>query len=150
MSLSITNYFTVLMVLFCMACNPYEGQTADETLSNYLGKYSKSTDSLESILVLTELGCVNCNRSFALFMEKHLSHSNSLCIITAQGRLVDISPFVEQDHLLFDFEENFLDTRLSIESCVIFLEEGRIDTLVKVKAKGIEETLTYLNDRLSQ
>ena len=133
---------------FLLACvGPPKG-TLDDRLLNYLEGYSRSIHDYESIFVLMEYGDVNTNQEFALFLEDYIHQENSLMIIIAEGRRVDIAAFASEEHLLFDFENNLADAYVVNNSCVILLEQGKVDTLVKIKKHSLQNTLKYLEGNL--
>ena len=110
--------------LFLLACvSPPKG-TLEERLTNYLEGYSRSIKDYDSILVLAENGNVETNREFASFLEDYIDLENSLMIIVAEGRRINISAFANEEHLLFDFENNLAEAQIAFGSCAILLNEG--------------------------
>ncbi|MGM0478401.1 MAG: hypothetical protein ACQERC_04185 [Bacteroidota bacterium] len=93
----------------------------------------EEVDRYDRVFILTERGCVNCNRSFSNFIEKELDE-HSLCIVNASGRIVDISYYQknEAQNIIFDYDRFFVKNDVIETSSVIYLKNNEVDTIVEL------------------
>jgi len=104
---------------------------------------------LRSILVVTEESCPTCNKSFALLVEDYLEDTTALVWVSAMGRMVDISPFrSNSSRVVWDYGDSLRALGIIQGSGAIFLEGGRIDTVIQLEARNLDITLARLSDRL--
>jgi len=54
-------------------------------------------ESSWGIVVISNRGCITCNRKFADFMAQQNENSNLIYIITASSSAIDISPFINMN-----------------------------------------------------
>ena len=103
----------------------------------------------DKLLVLTETGCLGCNKSFAYLIEGMLN-SDALVVVTATGTSVDISEFSEDkyDNVIYDYKNYFKRNNILENSGAIFLSENNVDTIISIEAKGIEEQLRYIQNNV--
>lgn len=104
-------------------------------------------DNLSGILILTEKGCINCNRKFAMLVEELIHNDNVGIVINAQGSNVDISPFIEyKDRSNLVFDRSNLIKELNLKNSSIAVVK---DTLIYITAKSLEQDFQYLRDALN-
>ncbi len=71
-------------------------------------------------------------------------------ILTANGGMLDIRPFLTADNVIFDREQMIHKKGLIKSSGVFFLNDKQdIDTLVNIEAKNIQLSLEYISLRLN-
>jgi len=124
-----------------------EKKTEYELLTDYfLKEHNKKIDSkIKKIYVLTENGCTGCNINFGKIIENKLSDSNSMFLITAKGSVVDISAFeTAKDNICINQYIEKKKYPLFQTSKVFFLSNTKIDTIIEIKAKGLEEQFEYI------
>ena len=140
-----------LLILFGLISCTEPRVNKSKELIDFVSKNGKN-HSLKNILVLTEDGCPNCNRSFALLLERQVANPKSLLIVSALGNYVDISTFLineERNNVLYDFKGEYKQLNISEGTSAIFMNENwLIDTIIPIRAKGISETLEYINNRI--
>ena len=131
-----------------MACASLEPNDSQQ-LKEFVEERSFNYNALKAVLVLTEEGCPNCNRSFAEFLQQQLSNPKVLCIVSAKGSRVDLSAFQNSKKVLMDYKLEFKDLRIGQGTTAILLNpENLIDTIINVKSINLQNTITYLNMRL--
>ncbi|MCL4282544.1 MAG: hypothetical protein KJZ58_09785 [Flavobacteriales bacterium] len=105
---------------------------------------------LRSILVITEEGCPSCNRLFARLVEDYLQDTTALVWVNAMGTILDISAFrSNSDRIVWDYGDSLRALGIIQGSGAIFLEGGRIDTVIQVEARTLEISLSEVAARLS-
>lgn len=120
-------------------------------LKEYLDSHSVSTDSLSAVLVLSDQGCPKCNRAFALFCADHLNDPSVCVLSTASGLRFDIGELLQDTtRILWVDQRDVTAFGISEGSGIILMAQGRIDTIIHIKASDLEPTLAYLQTRLSQ
>jgi len=140
--------FILILLLLVFSCSLSEDEKNYNKLKTFLGNNNFEIENYSSILIVSESGCMNCNKSFANIVKRNLNSKDNLIIISAKGTGVDISPFLESKNTILDFENKFAKLALIKNSASIFLDNNKIDTIINIKAKNIKETLTYINSKL--
>lgn len=123
-----------------------------ERLDQLVHQYRKdvSLEEIKAIVVVSEEGCVSCNKSLAKLVESHLEDSTALVWVSAMGNVVDLTPFRSNPgRVVWDYGDSLRALGLIQGSGAIFLEGGRIDTVVQVEARTLEISLSEVADRLS-
>ncbi len=137
-----------LILLFLISCQP---KTTSEPLFDYAkeqGVEIKSTT--KAVIVLSNTSCIACNRAFFNFSQDYLNQKDIQYIVTANGGLLDIRPFLSATNVSFDKKQMIHKKGLIKSSGVFFLnEQQNIDTLVNIEAKNIQQSLEYISQRLS-
>jgi len=102
-------------------------------------------DNLRAIMVVTERGCLSCNRAFADMLTEHLNDTTMLFWVSAMGQGVDISPFqLASGRVIWDYEDRLRPLGLAEGSGAILIQHGAIDTIIPLDAKNIAESLDFL------
>lgn len=150
----ISVFFALAFLTFCSMQEQEQKKqerSASQKLQDFLSQHGKSSDSIASVLLLTEDGCPACNRYYSKIVQQHLSNENALCIISAKGRKLDISPYLNSETAVLDINKKFMQLGVADSSCSIFLTPtGEIDTIVTIHAKSIRRDLDYIIERLQQ
>ena len=106
--------------------------------------------SLRAILVITEQGCITCNREFSTLVAKHLDDPNVLFWVSARGTEINISDFkVHPDYVFWDYNQDMARSGLLEGSGALLLQNGHVDTIISLDARYLETTLEYVNDYLN-
>lgn len=142
-------HMIVILVIGVSCSSPYASELHE--LQEYYGSHSISTDSLGAVLVLSEQGCPQCNRAFALFCADHLNDPSVSVLSTASGLRFDMAELLQDtSRVLWADQHDVSAFGIAEGSGVILMEEGRIDSIVHIKASDLEPTLAFLKKRLSQ
>jgi len=92
-----------------------------------------------------------CVREFALIAEDHQADDDVLFIVSAMGTKIDISPFLaDSSRVIWDFSGAFGQLGVLERTGIIFLDHGRLDTILTIEANVINEQLEYISTRLKQ
>lgn len=85
-------------------------------------------ESSWGIVVISNRGCITCNRKFADFMAQQNENSNLIYIITASSSAIDISPFINMNSKFVFFDERNKIGKLSLleGSGFIFLGTNKL------------------------
>lgn len=129
-----------------------KGETKDyNKIEKYLVRQDTEIKLLKSILILTNQGvCMNCNKKFARTIENYTSRSDTKIIVTAEGNSIDISSFLDSKNVILDFNDEFSQLGLTKGTSAIFLENGKIDTILNIKANLLEKQLTYIQQQTKE
>lgn len=118
-------------------------------IKRFLRKNNTNIDSIDVVLVLTNHGdCMNCNRIFADFIKNYINNKSIKIIVTEEGSNIDISPFLNSDNVIFDFEEQFLNFDVINGTSAIFLKNEQIDTIINIKSTFLEEQLAFIKEKI--
>lgn len=126
--------------------------SATEQLRGLVGQYRNDVpmSGLKSILVVTEEGCPGCNKSLARLVEDYLADTSTLVWVSAVGGMVDISPFkAEPERVVWDYGDSLRSLGIIKGSGAIFLDSGKIDTVIQLDARNLGTALALVSDRLS-
>lgn len=130
---------------FLLSC--HSGNEDVRMFEQFLRSNASQFQNKQVVLVLTENGCPNCNRSFANFVKKQLSENGVICIVSSQGKYLDLSPFLDHPNVLFNFNDELKAGAIIHQTSALFINSNyQIDTLIGIQAKDLTATLDYLNN----
>lgn len=151
------NKLLLLLVgtLLILSCNRQDNLIVNSktTLTNFFKTNNiPHNDKTSLILVLSEEGCLNCDKSFSNLLQKFINNPNALILITASGTRIDISSFQHDSikNVFFDDRNEFSKLNLIEHSGAIFLNKNQIDTIVSIEASEIEKQFQFINDNISK
>ncbi len=139
------NRFIIILLFIFLNSNCVYHKSKDTKLSEYLSQKKVSVDSLEAIFVLDETRCVNCNKSFSIFISNHLKNPKIKTVLIAKGRRIDISTLLDSENTIIDFGGRFYKLGLCQSSSTILVKDGKIDAIIELNAKDLENNLLYLD-----
>lgn len=144
--------FLLIIAGLLGACGGSPPATAYEQLDRLLDT-ARGPGTLErtrAIVVVSEEGCMPCNRKLAEAMGEALDDTTALFVVSAMGAGVDISPFLDRPgQVIWDRKENLRKSGILSGSGAIFLSDGRIDTIIPVQLEGLQERLEAIAERLN-
>lgn len=124
-------------------------QEKQSDIFEYLEKRHQSpiADATTCLLILSDKGCANCNVVFKDFVHQNINNNKVQVILTAKGKLFDISYFKNSKTLI---DQNISATTYAEldRSQAIFIKENKIDTVVIIEANSIEDQISYLSKRI--
>ncbi len=141
-------HFSMGLILLCLiSCQP---KSSSEQLFEYAKEQGiEIHPTTRAIVVLSNKGCVSCNKAFLDFSKDFLNQAGVQYILAANGGLLDIRPFLSSKSVSFDKKHIIHKKGLIEKSGVFFLnEEQHIDTLVNIEAKSIHQAAEYIKQRL--
>jgi hypothetical protein len=99
--------------------------------------------------VLTENGCVTCNKKFASLVETNLSNPSSLILLVAQGNIVNTKIFDGAKNVLFDQSVAETEYKIFSQSKVIYFRshDRGIDTIITIDARSIDRQFDIIHNR---
>lgn len=107
----------------------------------------KLNQNIKKIFVLTENGCISCNRNFSNVISENINNKKSLFLIIASGTRVDISTFNKKNNVYFDPQLDYMKYSIFSTSKVIYFKDSKIDTIINIEAKGLEKILEVIKTR---
>lgn len=108
------------------------------------------SNSDKTIFVLTDVGCMPCNKHFSELISDNLNDSTSIFLILANGSNLDLSLFNKKNKkVFFDKQENIKNDILK-KSKAIFLEQSKVDTSIVIDARQIEIQFKEIRNHLSK
>lgn len=141
-----------LSLTFSCGHNSKSKLTKDELLITILDDSLAINDyqRYKRIYILTEQGCLNCNKSYSQFIQNELDDS-SLCIVNAQGHKIDVSPFLEskKKNVVFDYDNFFIRNKMISNSAYILFDGKKIDTLFEIEAKSLFQQFKIMDYHLN-
>lgn len=147
--------FSILVGSVVFSCSNKTNNEMKKSDYEYIKDYFETehnfdlSEGIKMIVVLTQNGCTGCNKSFVYFTISNLNLKNSVILVTADGKGLDISTLRSLDgNVFFDDEICLGDEReLFSNSSVIFLEKNAIDTIIKIEAQSINTQFTEILSR---
>tara|TARA_R110002072_G_scaffold57704_1_gene148136 strand:- start:85 stop:519 length:435 start_codon:yes stop_codon:yes gene_type:complete len=124
-----------------------------EQIASFLKKndYQPSIDEgTKMILVLTDISCPTCNKSYALFLEKYVTDSTVAIVVSASPTALDISAFYNKEvtNVVIDHRNQFRNLTSLKGSGAILLNKNEIDTIVELSAKRLEADFQFIEEQL--
>lgn len=109
----------------------------------------KISEDITKIVVITEgTGCPVCDNEFANMVYNNLTNKNTLILITATGRFVNVEQFLYlENNCFFDWELEATKYPAFTSSRVIYLQDNNIDTTIILDTNILPEQLKYIANR---
>jgi hypothetical protein len=106
-------------------------------------------DTIKSIFILSDNGCISCSKSFIPFIEKYLAKKHTLFIITASSSRLDLSFLENINHknIYLDYNKEFEELKIIEKSGVIFTAQNKIDTILELEANQLFAQFNFINQR---
>jgi hypothetical protein len=157
LSMNFLKWCLVLLLTVEVGCKPQSANdnsvTEMEQIASFLKKngYQPSIDEgTRMILVLTDVSCPTCNKSYALFLEKYVADSTIAIVVSASPAALDISAFYNKKatNVVIDHRNQFRNFTSLKGSGAILLNKNEIDTIVELSAKRLEEDFQFIEEQL--
>jgi hypothetical protein len=103
------------------------------------------------IAYLTDFGCSGCNSRFAAEMVNYRFDKQGLILISASGKVFDISKFKENNTNVMPVSAvEFEELKILSKSGVIFLDNNlqKIDTIIPVEFNNLETGIQYIKNKI--
>lgn len=139
----------LVMVSACGLSTPRKAEDAYSRLKDFLveARGEDGAETAKVVVVLSESGCMSCNRQYAKWMEDHMQDSHYYFVIEAIGTYVDISAFGEPSPQFYmDKNSRFTGLGLLQGSGAIFMGQDRIDTIVALNAKDLDAQIAFIDE----
>ena len=142
--------FSLLVISLCGCATKQSKQYAK--IDKYLSTHFPSQydpNAKNCVLVLNEHACLTCVREFANVIEDFINESGKYIVICAYGNTVDISPFTNNasaNNVYDDSKFSFIK-EIHPNSAAIFINNNRIDTIVDITARNLNQTLTFIKQK---
>ena len=143
-------FISILTILF-LGCSAPKSKDF-----KHLEKYFKEVhnftldNKINQIFVITEgVGCSECDKTFSKAAFDYSQNENSIFLVSAIGKFIDIQPFLMLDkNCFFDCEFNRTEYSEFENSRVIFLKNKEIDTVIIIDYNEIKQQLEYFKNRI--
>lgn len=100
-----------------------------------------------NVFILTDNGCPACNHKYLDFIVDHvINKANTVIYSTASGTNLDISPLLSDtiNNLIRGDHDLIFRAKLDEHSYWVHIENQKVDTIVALKAEGLDQTLDFL------
>ncbi|MBI3519982.1 MAG: hypothetical protein HY062_11570 [Bacteroidetes bacterium] len=149
------NLGVLLLVLTCCTeknttTEVHKTENQYDSIADYLKRQHQYalSDSIKTIFILTDIGCMPCNKHFSELMSDNLSNSSSLFLILASGVNLDLSSFnSSKSKVFYDRPENITNIFLK-QSKAIFIKHHQVDTSIIIEARQIDWQLKTITNRI--
>ncbi len=105
----------------------------------------------KAIVVISERGCMTCNKKFSRLMESMTSENKLVFIITASGGLFDIEHYfkpTEKNNILIDQKGAFHKLKIMQGSGVILLKGKEEIEIIEINPETINSQIKDIKERL--
>ena len=112
----------------------------------------KGLSSNYNVFIISESGCMACNPKYLDFiLARAANKNNSVIYSTASGMKLDISPFLTDTikNLIQDDLSIWENYKLQEGSYFINVQNDKIDTIIHIEAKTINQSLKYIDSILN-
>lgn len=145
----LTLFLSLTIGLLVTSCsyNHNKSSTSIKDIKMVFKKYDKSLPENFDLFVLTEEGCVSCNQSYLNFIVTSVVNRRNMYIYSAaSGIQVDITPFLSDTiSNLIEGNKRELSSLMGLDnSAFISVENGKIDTIIILKANDLRRSLEYI------
>jgi hypothetical protein len=142
-------YIKIFSLLLLFSCGENKNKiilNRDQTLVSILKDSLNIEKTYSNIFVLTEDGCMACNKSFSVFMQNNYNENN-LYLLAASGLIVDMSPFLDKvsKKEMIEMPINYIQKHKILDgSGLIRMKGNKIDTIIRLNAENLSDQLVYL------
>lgn len=134
-----------LLIFIAYSCkNNQKEDSVYNKLESFLAKKNFVIKDYNTILVLSNKGCLTCNKNFAILQEDFINRDSSLIIVSAQGSMIDISNILEAKNKYSDFNQKFHKLNITKNSAYIKLKNNKVDTIIEMEAKNLKQSFKYI------
>lgn len=154
LNLWIYSGLAAVMLLCCQCKQEVDARTKE--IRKYLKtKYDtepgKETDR---IYIINDMGCGNCILSLSEFVKQHVNDHQAMIIIHSRGTNVDLNAFEgkkkNNSHIFINHQAITDENDPFYHSGVVYLTEGKVDTVVNIANDRMVEQLEYIFSRETQ
>ncbi len=144
-------------LIFCflfmiVSCSKSEKEIYYGQLENYFQKEHgfKINGKINGILVLTENGCLSCDKAFSKILNEAQNKDSILILVMATGSRVDISNFDVKSKNVFFAKDSKTDNsyKFLTETKAIFIKNNAIDSVFTIQADKIEDQFSEIKKRI--
>jgi hypothetical protein len=143
-----------VLILLLAGCNQtsnsFHKPTTFDTLSDYFKTRQEFAldKKVKTVFILTEYGCIPCNRKFSSYIKENVNNDSVLFLITASGSMVDITPYESNERNIF-YDQNMDIEKYPIfkMSKAIYLKNNIVDTIISLSADQLESQMEYIKNR---
>jgi hypothetical protein len=98
-----------------------------------------------ALYVITEMGCVTCNKQFYDLIKSKLKDPQALFLVQANGAYLNLSGLDSLSNVYFDQSLLETDYKIFHQSKVIYFKDAKIDTVVTINdARLLEAQLDFI------
>lgn len=101
----------------------------------------------EAVVFISDHNCATCNQMFVDFISKKIDRKDILFVVSAGMNKMDISPFLNagSENIFYDNKKQlYYDDKLQT-SMIFILGKDRVDTIIQVNSREIDNQISYLN-----
>ncbi len=151
-------WLTYLSSLLLFACNvkpetpgTLEKKTIsayDSILDYFASRQNKPLKSkFKALYVITEMGCVSCNKHFYELIKSKIKDPQALFLIQSNGVYLNLSGIDSLSNVYFDQSLLETDYKIFHQSKVIYFKDDKIDTIVTINdARLLEAQLDFIRN----
>ncbi len=150
--MNLLSKYTFLISLILVFLTSCQEQTESDKFFDYTSEQNiEIKPETQAVFIVSNIGCSSCNQTFCNFSQAYLNQKSVQCIFTGNGGMLDIRPFLSAQNVSFDKKQIIHKKGIIKSSGVFFLDKDKkIDTLINIEAKDIQQSLEYLKERLSK
>lgn len=99
------------------------------------------------LFILTENGCMSCNKEFSEVLSHCLSDTSCVFLIGTQGSYIDITRFAPSKNVFID--QSLTETGYTFfhQSKIIYLNNTQIDTILTINAREMIQQLEFIKSK---
>jgi len=136
-------FFFIVGLLFVSSCRQDSRYQQIKRYFNEIHHYTLHKDQI--IIVISNNGCMHCNRSFASNNERYIENRNITFLITADGNYLDISNYMNRKNVFFDNKKLLSDYNIPDKTKFIVIKDEKIDTVVNIAYNKLTNQVNFLD-----
>jgi len=141
-------YFLAIFCLF-IQCDTKNEVSLSVKIEEYLNSKSMTMEGKEMIFILTDKGCIACNKSYSNYLTSLNDNKNIIIINLSDGSKIDIRELLNQKNVINDFNQdiaNYLEIR---NSKAIVINENAVDSVIDIKPSSLISNIEFLKLKMS-
>jgi len=145
MSLSKNIVINTLLFFFLFGCSSSYKDEHYKKIETFLNDKNIDIRNYKSLFVLSDKGCLTCNKKYAKLIENYINNDSSLVIVSTKSNMVDISNLLDAKNVILDINRKFYALQPTENSIFVKLNKNTIDTIVEIEANNLKESFLYIS-----
>jgi len=147
--LRLNNIFFFIVLVFFLFSSCRQSNETQRIKDYFAENYNYTIKANQIIILLSNNGCIHCNRTFAENEIKYIGNKKVIFLITASENYLDLSHYLNKENVFFDDKEILSDYGVENKSGFIEIKNNKIDTIVHVEYDKVLDQIKFLDETIN-
>ena len=144
------NSCVFLLLILLTACTGQEQIDHKIFKKFYAVPRFKTDKKSKAVFLISDNNCSTCNQMFSDFAVQKIDNKDIVYIISADQNKINIAGFTDnkRDNVFIDTDKALYNDDDIKSSIVFLLHENKVDTMLQINTREIEQQLSFIRIRL--